>query len=222
MLLIVPGFFFTVLSTGYMPLIQTSFQYTFYWTVFLMIGLIYVLDRKNSPRLSDSEYQVEKRAALFALACAMMPVSYQLGAIFQRNTAKGGFSSYNFETTVRDLSDRKNFAEIVRLIPPRASVSASDNLVPQISKRPVAYTLRFSVFDAEYILFFSDPGAHRRQRTAKGHRRAARGRVRHRRLKPPFAVAKRGYSTAQNDRVLMPWGMRMAHVQHPTGAPLPP
>ncbi len=222
LLLIVPGFFFTVLSTGYPPLIQTSFQYTFYWTVFLMIGLIYVLDRQNSPRLGDGEYQANKRAALFALACAMVPVSYQSGAIFQRNTAKGGFSPYNFETTTRDLNDRKTFAEIVRLIPPRASVSASDNLVPQISNRPVAYTLRFSVFDAEYILFFSDPtriDGSERQKVIDALLSGEFGIVD---MKPPFAVAKRGYSTAQNDRVLMPWGLRMVHPQPAAGAPSPP
>src|SRR6185295_1092540 len=106
--------------------------YTFYWTVFLFIGLVGVLDRKNWPQLSDADQLVRKRAALFVMACAMIPVSYQSGAIFQRNTAKGGFSPYNFETTPRDLVDRKTFADLVKQIPPRASISASDNLVPQI------------------------------------------------------------------------------------------
>src|SRR6266702_6821218 len=31
LLLAIPGFLFTVLAAGYPPLIQTSFQYTFYW-----------------------------------------------------------------------------------------------------------------------------------------------------------------------------------------------
>lgn len=216
LLLIIPGFLFTVLSTGYAPLIQTTFQYTFYWTVFLFIGLVGVLDRKSWPRLSDAEHLVRKRAALLAMTCAMIPVSYQSGAIFQRNTAKGGFSPYNFETTPRDLADRKTFAEIVKLIPPRASVTASDNLVPQISNRPVAYTLRFSVFDAEYILFFSDPGRIEFQERGKVTEALTSGEFGVVDVKPPFAVAKRGYSTALNDRVLMPWGMRMpAAPPHP-------
>ena len=222
LLLMIPGFFFTVLSTGYMPLIQTSFQYTFYWTVFLMIGLIYVLERRSSPKLSDSEYLVNKRAALFALACAVVPVSYQSGAIFQRHTAKGGFSMYNFDTTARDLADRKTFAEMVKLIPPRASVSASDNLVPQISNRPIAYTLRFSVFDADYILFFSDPtriDGSERQKVTDALMSGEFGIVD---MKPPFAVAKRGYSTIQNERVLMPWGMHMVRPPRPAAAPPTP
>ncbi|HET6146614.1 MAG TPA: DUF2079 domain-containing protein [Polyangia bacterium] len=216
LLLMIPGFFFTVLSTGYAPLIQTTFQYTFYWTVFLFIGLVGVLDRKNSsPQVSDGEYVVRKRAALFAMACAMIPVSYQSGAIFQRNTAKGGFSPYNFETSARDLADRRTFAEIVKLIPRRASVSASDNLVPQISNRPVAYTLRFSVFDAEYILFFSDPSRIEFQERGKVSEALTSGEFGVVDVRPPFAVAKRGYSTALNDRVLVPWGMRMPSLPPP-------
>ena len=213
-LLIVPGFFFTVLSTGYAPLIQTSFQYTFFWTVFLLIGLVGVLDRKSWPQLSDAEHTVRKRAALFAMVCAMVPVSYQSGAIFQRNTIKGGFTLYNFETTPRDLADRATFAEIVKQIPPRASISASDNLVPQVSNRPVAYTLRFSIFDAEYILFFSDPGridGSERTKVTEALLSRDFGVVD---VRPPFGLAKRGYSTALNDRVLIPWGARM-----PPGAP---
>jgi uncharacterized membrane protein len=216
-LLIVPGFLFTVLSTGYAPLIQTTFQYTFYWTVFLFIGLVGVLDRKNSPQLSDAEHTVRKRAALFAMACAMIPVSYQSGAIFQRNTAKGGFSMYNFDTTARDLEDRKNFAEIVKLIPKRGTVSASDNLVPQISARPVAYTLRFSIFDAEYLLFFSDPGRIDSLERAKVTDALMAGEFGVMDVRPPFAVAKRGYATTLNDRVLSMWGMRMQAL--PPGHP---
>ena len=34
------GFFFTLLSTGYGPLIQTSFQYTANWTAYLFIAIV--------------------------------------------------------------------------------------------------------------------------------------------------------------------------------------
>jgi len=36
----VPGFLFTLLSTGYRPLYQISFQYTAHWTAYLFIALI--------------------------------------------------------------------------------------------------------------------------------------------------------------------------------------
>ena len=167
---------------------------------------------------------MRKRAALFAVMCAMIPVSYQSGAIFQRNTAKGGFAMYNFDTTPRDLVDRKTFAEIVKLIPPKATVSASDNLVPQISNRPVAYTLRFSIFDAEYVLFFSDPSRIDSQERSKGDRRAAGGRVRCRRRE----TALRGRQARLLDRAERPGAvyLGLSHAAAPgrpslIGWPLP-
>jgi uncharacterized membrane protein len=221
LLLVVPGFFFTLLSTGYAPLIQTSFQYTFLWTVFLFIGLVDALSRTRPDLLSDAQRALRNRAALFALVCAMIPASYQLGAIFQRHTVKGGFAPYNFETTPHDLADRAAFARIARLIPPRASVSASDNLVPQISNRPVAYTLRFSIFDAEYVLFFSDPLRIDGSERAKVTEALMAGSFGVVDVQPPFALARRGHPTAMNDRVLRPWGAGMP-VAPPPPARMPP
>jgi uncharacterized membrane protein len=143
------------------------------------------------------------------MVCAMLPTSYQLGAVFQRHTVKGGFGLYNFETTTRDLADRAKFAQIARLIPPRAKVTACDNLVPHVSNRPVAYTLRFAVFDADYILFFSDLGridGTERQKVTEALHSGDFGVVE---VIEPFALAKRGHPTALNDRVLNLWGMPM-------------
>jgi uncharacterized membrane protein len=218
-LLIIPGFFFTLLSTGYAPLIQTSFQYTFHWTVFLFIGVVAVLDPRQERAAPPPSAPLRNRALLAALVCAMIPASYQLGAIFQRHTAKGGFAIYNFDTTGRDLADRATFKQIVQLIPPRGTVAASDNLVPQISNRPVAYTLRFSIFDAEYVLFFSDPARIDGSERAKVTDALQTGQFGVVDVRPPFAVAKRGYSTALNDRVLSQWGSGRSRFFPMTGHP---
>ena len=218
LLLMVPGFFFTLLSTGYAPLIQASFQYTFLWTVFLFIGLVATLARPK-PGATPVEQSRRVRAALFAMVCAMVPTSYQLGAIFQQHTVKGGFGGYNFETTARDLADREKFARIVRNIPPRASVSACDNLVPHVSNRPVAYTLRFAVFDADYILFFSDIGRIGGDERGKVSEALTSGDFGVVEVIEPFAVAKRGYPTTLNNRVLSLWGSRMPVPGTPPGHP---
>jgi uncharacterized membrane protein len=208
-LLLVPGFFFTLLSTGYSPLIQISFQYTFHWTVFLFIGLVAVLAPRNERLQPPPDRALRNHARLIAICCAMIPASYQLGAIFQQHTVRGGFTTYNFETTPRDLVDRATFAQIIRNIPPRGTVAASDNLVPQISNRPVAYTLRFSIFDADYVLFFTDPGRIDGSERAKVTEALMAGTFGVVEARAPFAVAKRGYPTARNDQVLTPWGLRM-------------
>ena len=229
LLLVIPGFFFTVLSTGYPPLIQASFQYTFYWVVFLFVGLVAVLERRPDEAASnacDAPLVVRRRALMLAVTCASIATSYQMGGVFQRHTVKGGFSTYNFETTPRNLQDRAALAKIIPLIPPLASVSASDPLVPHISARPVAYTLRFAVFDAEYLLFFSEPGRIEGGERAKITDALTRDGFGVVAIIPPFAIARRGHPQVMNDQVLIPWGTRMptpaVPATPPPSAPSPP
>ena len=220
-LLLVPGFFFTLLSTGYYPLIQTSFQYTFHWTVFLFIGLVAALAQPPDQHHPAPEGWLRRnQARLFAIACALLPTSYQFGAVFQRHTARGGFTTFYFDTTPKDLADRAEFERIRAELPPHASVAASDNLVPQISNRPIAYTLRFSIFDADYVLFFTDPAridGSERQKVTDALLDGSFGVVD---VRPPYGLARRGHDTALNDRVLLPWGMHMPPAP-PAPAPAP-
>ncbi len=197
-LLLVPGFFFTLLSTGYAPLIQISFQYTFHWTVFLFMGMVAALARTRKDR-------VRSGSLIVALVCGILPTSYQMGAVFQRNTVRGGFSQYNFKTSERDRKDRSTFMGLISVIPPRAKVAASDNLVPHISNRPAAYTLRFSVYDAEYLLFFTDPQRIDGSEKVKVTEALTSGDFGVVDVREPFAVARRGHTTAMNQRVLAPW-----------------
>jgi uncharacterized membrane protein len=209
LLLAVPGLFFTVLSTGYQPLIEISFQYTFFWTVFLFIGLVDVLEsfRQSGGALAGGG-TVRTRAAVIAFCCAMLPASYQVGAIFQHHTARGGFARFNFETTARELADRAPLNEIIQTIPPHAKVAAADNLTPHITNRSVAYTLRGDIRpDVEYLLFFSDPGRidyGEREKIAAVLRTGEFGVVE---VRAPFATAQRGHSTALNGGVLGGWGV---------------
>jgi len=43
-------------------------------------------------------------------------------------------------------------------VPPRAKIVASENIVPHVSNRPDAYTLRMGLFDADYLLFEAPRG----------------------------------------------------------------
>ena len=92
LLLIVPGFFFTLLSTGYQPLIEISFQYTFFWTVFLFIGLVETLAyfRRSAATPAAGETARPRRAVRARLRDA--PGQLPDGAVFQHHTARSGFS----------------------------------------------------------------------------------------------------------------------------------
>jgi uncharacterized membrane protein len=153
-LLAVPGFVFTLLSTGYPPLNQISFQYTTYWTAFVFIGVVLGLEQLGKQR-SDTDTSGAKRQAALAvgLVAASLACSWLYGAVFHRDNVRGGFERARIAPADVDLVRRAKLAALVTQIPAGAKVSASEHLLPHISGRENAYTLRFGLYDADYLLF---------------------------------------------------------------------
>ena len=208
LLFCVPGFFFTLLSTGYRPLYQISFQYTAHWTTYLFIALIANLawmERKS--RDGDSERDgarapgpfgvAWKRSWLIALGLAMLLTTHQLGAVLQPNTVRGGFGLYQLGTTADDLVRRRALQVLLDKIPRLAKVTSSENIVPHLSSRPDSYTLRVGVFDAEYMLFNVPPWEH--APVADALKSGTFGVMAQEGV---YVLAKRGYPTAANAAVL--------------------
>ncbi|HEX3343861.1 MAG TPA: DUF2079 domain-containing protein [Polyangiaceae bacterium] len=192
-LLVVPGFLFTLLSTHYAPLTQISFQYTSYWTVFLFIGLVLALERAGRRGAG------RRRALAAGVVASSLACSYAFGAVFQKETARGGFDRFHFGTTDADLARRASLAALVAEIPPGARVSASEHLVPHVSSREDAYTLRFGVFDAEYLLLELPLRGDEREPAATALRDEGFGVVDDR---GELVLAKRGEPPVRNAAVL--------------------
>jgi uncharacterized membrane protein len=193
-----PGFFFTLLSTKYLPLVQISFQYTAHWTAFLFVAVVANLEYLRRPRASGSTGGwLRYRAWLAAIALATLVTTYQYGALLQQNTVRGGFGPYKFTTSDQD---RRRFAELMSLIakvPPMAKIVSSENIVPHVSSRPDSYTLRVGIFDADYLLF-STPVAGEELTNVT---RALNGDFGVVEVKGAFVLAKRGHSKASNPQV---------------------
>ena len=148
-LLCLPAFVFTLLSTGYQPMIETHFQYTSNWTPYVMLGSIYCLD---GWRRSHHDW-IRFAAALPALCVSATLFSYNFGALFQRHTFVGGFNNVEFDLTQAHRKRYKDLMQLVRQIPGTASVSACELLVPHVSTRENAFTLNRSGADgADYLL----------------------------------------------------------------------
>lgn len=201
LLFALPGVFFTLLSTGYGPLLQIYFQYTAHWTGFLFLSLILVLGHARRPSFpGDTMGSARLRAALFSLACATLICSHQYGAVLQGNTARAGFDRFRFGTSEADRERRKELYSLIERIPPRAKVVASETVVPHVSSRPDAYTLRLGTYDAEYLVFsltYWVPGEP--ERVAEALRGGAFGVVA---AGPEFALAQRGHEIGLNTSVL--------------------
>ena len=194
-----PGFFFTLLSSNYLPLIQTSFQYTADWTMYLFIALVANLEWTGRPRhAADAAGPARQRAWLWAVAIGTLICTFQFGAILQQNTVRGGFGLYNFSTTPLDVIHRKAVQDLIAQVPKNAKIVASEYLVAQVSNRPDAYTLRFGTWDAEYLLVQMPLGGTERTNAAAVFREGF-GVVD---IRDGFVLARRGYKTDKNPEIV--------------------
>ncbi|HVR04006.1 MAG TPA: hypothetical protein VMT47_17860, partial [Polyangia bacterium] len=80
-----------------------------------------------------------------------------------------------------------------------AKIVASEILVPQVSNRPDAYTLRIGTYDAEYLLFGLPIGGYEQTNALPLLQNNTFGVVD---VKEPFVLAKRGAPTTRNAAIL--------------------
>ncbi len=199
-LLALPGLVFTLLSTGYWPLYQPSFQYTSYWTAFAFIGVVIALQHNGRGRVGGRSRQCALAAAL---AAASFVCTYQDGALLNRDHVRGGFGRINLRTTDADLRNRADVAALLRQIPVDGRVVASERLVPQVSSRSEAYTLRYGTFDADWLLFQMPIGGDERSRARSLLSDGSFGIVDDR---GGMVLAERGHVTSQNAAVIARMG----------------
>jgi uncharacterized membrane protein len=149
----VPGALFTLLSTGYAPTLSIGFQYTAFWTPHLFVaGALWLRGDSFAGAAAEARASRAGWVGAFLLLGLVCSVSY--GAVFQQTTASAGFHArYPFGTSVLDLRRRELREEILRALPPDASVAASESVAPHVSNRAVAYTLREGVRDADWVVF---------------------------------------------------------------------
>jgi uncharacterized membrane protein len=196
----VPGFFFTLLSTKYPPQIQISFQYTAYWIAPLFAAVLANLAWLGREAKSRGRSgRAWRWSWVAAIATGTVVTSYQLGAVLQQHTARGGFGQYHFGTNREDLERRASLRKLVAMVPPMAKIVAAENVVPQVSDRPDAYTLRHGLFDAEYLLFSIPAWSSERSQVLEGLEPGTFGVVAE---QGGFVLAKRGHATTANARVI--------------------
>jgi len=78
--------------------------------------------------------------------------SYNFGGIFQHHTFRGGFRKVAFERTDAERQRLDDLYKLIDMIPPTASVAASETEAPHLSSRADVYTIRLAFHDAEYLL----------------------------------------------------------------------
>jgi uncharacterized membrane protein len=168
---LLPAAPFTVLTTGYGPTVQISFQYVLLFVPFLFPAAAIALERFGP----SAQGRARLAGALGAIAVATFFTTRIWGAMPPGDKFRGGFHDI---PELRPLSaaekqKARDLAELAALIPKKASVSVSDYEHPHVSTRMDAFALRNGYEGADYILFSedADPGGGR----DNGHRALSTG-----------------------------------------------
>jgi uncharacterized membrane protein len=198
----IPGAILTLLATEYKPVTLYSFQYVMHWTPYLFLATALALGAiARAPNLG----KVHARAALGTMLLASFVLTFNYGAFPRREgSLKGGY--FNIEFTYSDAERQRHEAVLAlrKLVPPDASVVATENVGPHFSSRLKFYALRRGTYHADYLvaerdkLDLADTRTHFRRAIKSGEYGlvAVRGRI---------ALFKRGYSTAKNAQLIAEW-----------------
>lgn len=146
--LAVAGIFFTILTTGYPPTIQISFQYTTHWIPYLFLASVLALMLLSR----QANGIAARRAAVLTMAVAMLAHSYNFGALLQHEMFVGGFSRIEFKMSPADQRRYRDLKEMLAMIPRSASVAATEQETAHISTRTIAYPLRDPPGPVDYLL----------------------------------------------------------------------
>jgi uncharacterized membrane protein len=163
LILAIPGFAFSLLTTGYAPTLSIAFQYTCHSIPYIFAASVLMLRVLGQGELGH----LRRRAAVGAVALGVLSHSYVFGAVLQHETFIGGFSKVEFEMTPAEAKRYQTLKRLAASIPREASVAASENVVPHIASRANAFTLKDGVpADADYVLLHGPAVAGDASRTA--------------------------------------------------------
>lgn len=152
--LLVPGAFFTILTTGYKPTVSPLFQYVGHWIPYMFIATALAV-----AAIGNKAGKISQAATVMTLVVTSIAASYHWGAVFQRNHLEAGWGKVNLAPlTDQDKQKLDDLRTLIALIPKEASVGASENVVPHVSNRLTVYTLRYSYDNPDYILFRKGTG----------------------------------------------------------------
>ena len=148
LLLLIPACLTTLMTTGYWPTTEISFQYTTHWIPYLFFTSVLALAAMRRQAQSHSR----RVAATCVMAVAMLSHSYGFGAVLQNDSFRGGFGKISFEMTPEAQQRYEDLMRLVRRIPQSASVAATEAVNPHISARLDAYAFRYDFGPVDYML----------------------------------------------------------------------
>lgn len=198
----IPGVVLTLLATDYKPPTMFSFQYVMHWTPYLFLATPLAL---ASIAARPDDGPARARAAAAAMLLAALALQYNYGAFPARDgSVKGGYKTVEFSFSDEERRRYADLRDVIELIPPEASVAATENVGPHVSSRITIYAARYGPYDAEYYLASS------KELDLKQTRPKLKEALESKRYgvlfrKGDFALMKRGHDPSGNAELIADW-----------------
>ncbi len=198
----IPGALLTLLITNYDPPFTFSFHYTMHWAPYLFLGVVLALKAIEHERGA-----VRMRAAAVAMVVSTLVLTYNYGAFTRRNGSfKGGFHKVDFSWTEADARRYATLMDLIKDIPPDASVAATEKIGPHLSSRRVMHTMRNGPFGATWVVASSkelklSKTKPKLKEIVEGGQYGVVRRV------ADFALLKKGYDTSGNQQLIDDWDL---------------
>jgi uncharacterized membrane protein len=153
---LLPAVPFTVLTTGYGPTVQISFQYILLYVPFLFLAAAIAL----AAFRGTLQGRARLAGAIGGIAMATFLTTRVWGAMPPGDQFRGGFRAIPEFRPISAAEKQKtrDLAELVAKIPKEASVAVSEMEHPHVSTRLFCLTLRMGYDGADYILYGEDSG----------------------------------------------------------------
>ncbi len=189
-----PGFVSTLLVTTRPPHWESSFQYTYLWVPYVVAASVLAL------QATARRGRLRVVAASVALAFVSVATSFQYGALLGAESIRGGPAQKTFSIS---MSERIRYAQLLKLtamIPPEASVAATELEGPHVSTRRDLYSLKVAMGDApDFLLLGAVQIRLEREHVFRALSSGQYGVVAR---QGPFTLLKRGADPAQNVDIL--------------------
>jgi uncharacterized membrane protein len=199
-----PGAVVTLLATDYKPPTMFSFQYVMFWTPYLFAAAVLAL---AAIEKRGEHGPLRARAAAAGMLLASLVLTYNYGAFPARDgSLKGGYSMVSFGWSPQERERYANLRELIRMIPPDASVAATERVGAHVGSRQYFYAMRNGPHDAEYILA-SDRELKLARTKPELKAAVQRGEYGVLRRIGDFALFKRGFDTAGNAKLMQDWNL---------------
>ena len=154
-LAVLPGVYFTVLTTGYGATTNIGYQYSGHYAAYIFPAAALALAAFGT----SADGLVRRRAAAVVIVVATLITTSRWGAFPPRTGFQSGYGTVNFKPITADEKQRAVWLkEIAARVPPQAKLGVSDRELPHVSNHLDVYTLMEGYEGSDYIIYVPGTG----------------------------------------------------------------